>query len=1208
MLLLPASLWSSAHDSFIPVSALVDSGSPISLISPHTGARLGVNLKALTPVAGLTQVAGAPLTATGAVDITVNCNGRQRIVRFGVAAITHDAIFGAADAGELGIGLDGVSLIPHRAALRAEDEVLNAAAGAEPPAPPGGDSAAGAVPLPLPPPLHKRVLDGIEAERAAAALVPPTSAIRGFTVRLDPDPVRLSKATAAELYRRPYPVRAEARPAVEKQLSTWLKLGYVREVSPHQRFNSPLLAIKKNSGGWRICLDLRHINAILQRVELPLPRPEDIIRWLKGRRVFSTIDLKDAYFQIRLHEDSRKFTAFTFGSRAFQFMRLPFGSASASGIFSRIAERVLAGFESFARTYLDDCVLASDDVESHIVHVNAVLQRLRSFGARINPTKSHFGLSRIEILGFVADGTSCQVARQRTNDYRKLQRPTTGRGVARALGILNFSRKHIARFAETAAAINELRGLKRIPDAAWTARRTLAWDALIRAASAPTALFHPADGLPYTIMTDASDAAIAAVIGQHHNSQFCPVDVFCRKLSKAEERYGSAKRELLAVVEGLRRFRMYVLGTNFTVACDNRAIVDAISGVRAHKILHAWLDELFEFDGMTLKHIAGSSNILPDGLSRMFSTLSWAQHAAKCRIKPLPPTISAPPPATPSAIRAPPAPRTAATAPASASSTAPPSALSAPADSRPTVNNVVALQEPLPANRALPALPDIAETRLVAVDAEAQRAVLQRYHDAVHLSGGNLANAIAEAGFIWPTLARDAGDWVANCPACIANQVVRTGYHPARSIKADAPWDVVMADYCTFDGRSVLLLVDVATRFTVLRVVPDHTAATLERTLFDTFMLLGWPLEFASDNELAFKADSWIVTARAHGTEPIFVTPNYPMGNAVCERKVRALKEFLERQGPIAPHDFVATIARAQYALNANPTTVTRSAPGALFFGRLFPIHTGSLDAAAVDAERERRVVARSNALRSIVMPATLAAAHARLEQQREALDSRRHVVDPNDFSPGSSVVMRTRRRTGEARFIGPFSIVRLNRAGAAILRRDDGSILSDPANLSNLVRCDRRPLRPELALARSNHERAAQPDLTADAYPVRRITGHRTNDGGELELQIDWQPSWLPRRAFGAGDMIRRYLSRHRLNARSSAGASAGVAPLDDADSSSDTDSSDDNDDSLPASSSGVRASLTGDGVSRQSPTTSDDTQQPLRRSDRSRRPSRRR
>ncbi|KAL3069993.1 hypothetical protein niasHS_017282 [Heterodera schachtii] len=128
----------------------------------------------------------------------------------------------------------------------------------------------------------------------------------------------------------------------------------------------------------------------------------DIFATLNGGQFFSQIDLKDAYFQVELDEDSKNLCGLSTHKGNFAMERLPFGVKSAPSIFQSIMDKMLAGM-NFATAYLDDIIVASRSFADHIQHLKDVFNRLQSYGFRVKMTKCSFFQEEIKYLGFVID-------------------------------------------------------------------------------------------------------------------------------------------------------------------------------------------------------------------------------------------------------------------------------------------------------------------------------------------------------------------------------------------------------------------------------------------------------------------------------------------------------------------------------------------------------------------------------------------------------------------------------------------------------------------------------------------------------------------------------------------------------------------------------------------------------------------------------------
>ena len=188
-----------------------------------------------------------------------------------------------------------------------------------------------------------------------------------------------------------YNLPLKHREWVQKELETLEKAGViVRSISP---WASPIVVVpKKTEPGERprrrLCVDYRVINSLLPKVQkahskakgaltlVPLPQIDHMYARLKGSKIFSTFDLRSGYHHMELSPEARAKSAFVTSLDKFEFTRCPFGLTQAPAYFQRLINKVIKGL-TFAFGYLDDVLIHSPNIESHLQHMKILFQRLR---------------------------------------------------------------------------------------------------------------------------------------------------------------------------------------------------------------------------------------------------------------------------------------------------------------------------------------------------------------------------------------------------------------------------------------------------------------------------------------------------------------------------------------------------------------------------------------------------------------------------------------------------------------------------------------------------------------------------------------------------------------------------------------------------------------------------------------------------------------
>lgn len=414
-------------------------------------------------------------------------------------------------------------------------------------------------------------------------------------------------------YRLPHALRAE----VDRQVEEMLKNQIIEH--SNSPFNSPLLVVPKKSTSekkWRIVIDFRKLNDQTINDVYPLPNISEILDQLGKANYFSTIDLADGYYQVKIDESDRQKTAFSTSQGHFQYVRMPMGLKGAPATFQRLMNNVLMGLTGIkCFCYLDDIVIYGYNLEEHNSRLRDVFNKLRKNNLKININKCQFLQKQIQYLGHIISDEGIKPDTSKIHAVRDYPVPQDATEVRRFLGLAGYYRKFILNFAGIVSPLLEL--LKKNTPFVWNAIRDDAFKKLKNCLITSPILQYPDFQKPFYLTCDASDIAIGAILSQiQSNGADLPIAYASRALNSCESNYSPIEKEVLAIIWGVEYFRPYLYGRSFHIVTDHRPLVYLFNVKDPKSKLIRWRIRLMEYQ-YTIKYKPGVLNTNADALSRV---------------------------------------------------------------------------------------------------------------------------------------------------------------------------------------------------------------------------------------------------------------------------------------------------------------------------------------------------------------------------------------------------------------------------------------------------------------------------------------------------------------------------------------------------------------------------------------------------------------
>jgi hypothetical protein len=303
-------------------------------------------------------------------------------------------------------------------------------------------------------------------------------------------------------------------------------------------------------------VDYRKLNQLIKKDQHPLPLIDETLARISQAKIFTKLDIRQAFHHLRIHPDSEELTTFRTRYGSYKYKVLPFGLTNGPAAYQRYMNTVLFDYlDDFCTIYLDDILIYSDNELEHEEHVRKVLLRLRKAGLQADIKKTEFHVTRTKYLGFIISTKGIEVDPEKISAINSWGYPTTVRGVQSWLGFCNFYRRFIQDYGRIARPLTQLTGKDVLFN--FDASCQEAFDKLRTALVSAPILRHYRPELETMVETDASDGVVAGILSQRTaiEEPWHPVGYFSKTMSPAELNYQVHDKEMLAIVKSLSQWR-----------------------------------------------------------------------------------------------------------------------------------------------------------------------------------------------------------------------------------------------------------------------------------------------------------------------------------------------------------------------------------------------------------------------------------------------------------------------------------------------------------------------------------------------------------------------------------------------------------------------------------------------------------------------------
>ncbi|RVX10301.1 Retrovirus-related Pol polyprotein from transposon 17.6 [Vitis vinifera] len=416
------------------------------------------------------------------------------------------------------------------------------------------------------------------------------------------------KDEAGPINCRPYRYAAVQKDAIEKLIGEMLHVGVIRQ--SRSPYASPVVLVKKKDGSWRLCVDYRALNQVTVKDKFPIPVIEELLEELGGSTIFSKIDLRSGYWQIRMHEPDVLKTAFKTHEGHYEFLVMPFGLTNAPSTFQSLMNNIFQPYlRKFILVFFDDILIYSRSFSDHIHHLSIALQVLRENLLYAKSNKCFFGHSSIEYLGHVISSGGVYTDPQKVAAVRDWPTPITLKQLRGFLGLTGYYRRFVKDYGKIAKPLTDL--LKK--DAFhWTEGSNQAFMALKQAMITAPVLALPNFSKEFIIETDASGQGIGAVLMQEGH----PIAYISKALSDRFQTLSTYEKEMLAILMAIKKWESYLVDRHFVIKTDHQSLKYLLEQRVTTPTQQAWVAKLMQYD-YEIRYKQGKENVAVDALSRI---------------------------------------------------------------------------------------------------------------------------------------------------------------------------------------------------------------------------------------------------------------------------------------------------------------------------------------------------------------------------------------------------------------------------------------------------------------------------------------------------------------------------------------------------------------------------------------------------------------
>ena len=737
-----------------------------------------------------------------------------------------------------------------------------------------------------------------------------------YKIQLKPD--------AIPIVNPPRRLPVALRSVVKMELDTMVSKEIITPVTEPTPWVSSMVVTQKKNGKIRICLDPQHLNKAMMRCHYPLPTIEEVATRLTNAKVFSVLDAKSGFWQVKLEEAASYLTTFNTPFGRFRWRRMPFGISSAPEVWQQRMNELVEGLKG-VEVIADDFLICGfgatkeEAIMSHDDNLCCFLERARKRSLKLNPDKVRLRLDSVPFIGHLLTNKGLAPDPNKTSAVTNMPTPKNAKALQQLLGMVQYLSKFLPQLSTVTEPLRQLG--RKDTDWVWTEAHDKAVTKIKSLISTAPVLRYFDPTTDITLQCDASDGGLGYALLQ----QGQPVAYGARGLTLAEKQYAQIEKEMLAIVCGCEKFDQYLYGHKVTVETDHKPLVSISqkSIQSAPKRLQRMLLQLQRYD-VHITYKKGAEMYLADALSRAYpknstplvtppsefchamAELQLAEHLpiSTKRLKQIQEATSAD--------------HSLQVMMALILTGWPDDKSKVPSEVKPYTkyHDELAVQDGV-----------IFKGSRIIVPTMLRREMIQKVHEG-HLGAESCLRRAKEV-FFWPLMNAEIRDYVSNCSICNTLRPSQCR-EPLKSHEVpERPWSRVATDLFSHKGENFIVIVDYYSNFIEMERIATTSSRSVIQVLKKTFSRHGIPESLVSDNGPAYASEEFHEFASKWEFRHVTTSPHYPQANGKAESAVKICKNLLKKS-QLANSDVHLALLNHRNT----PTEPTNTSPAQRLYGR----------------------------------------------------------------------------------------------------------------------------------------------------------------------------------------------------------------------------------------------------------------------------------